>query len=265
MVPEPQQRTHNTQEAHSSSDCAVLNQMDRGNERDKHGQEVIWVIYKGSHQKAWLPLKLTHPGRVKTHTGKYPMWQEEVAPSKKCCSYSTKQPPCLCKKKPLMSKEDLHKSVQPKPEVCREAVSTGGEFPIMKNLSTWLVKLCFTLWKLKSIKWYYFINCSLSRSGCGILELQWVFFPVGSWSWTWAPFWGAQSSKLKLIHNSDNFTMSLLDSSAFYPEEQFSSSTRCDVSVCVCVLSQALHINMLTCRSKHHIMPWSSWKNRKWD
>lgn len=42
--------------------------MDRGNERDKHGQEVSRAIYKGNHQRAWLPLRLTHPDRVKTHT-----------------------------------------------------------------------------------------------------------------------------------------------------------------------------------------------------
>lgn len=41
--------------------------MDKGNERDKHGQEVSWTIYKGSRQRAWLPLRPTHPGRVKTH------------------------------------------------------------------------------------------------------------------------------------------------------------------------------------------------------
>lgn len=65
MVPELRYKTRNTQEAHKSSDHAGLHQMDRGNERDKHGQEVSWVIYKGSHQRAWLPLRLTHPGCVK--------------------------------------------------------------------------------------------------------------------------------------------------------------------------------------------------------
>lgn len=145
MVPELQQRTHNTQEAHKSSARAGLHQMDRGNERDKHGQEVSWVIYKGSHQRAWLPLRLTHPGRVKTHTqaniqcGKRRLHLPRnvaVIPRSNLTAFAKKN-----------KKKQLHLRVK------RKGINlysqSHGEFVLKRYPSTLLKKHCSSSWLKK--------------------------------------------------------------------------------------------------------------------